>query len=168
MASCVSLRWVSNLTQVGNLTQIGPTLAPSDWKLFGEAAADTILNSERLAFFIFARTLFCLTGQCGRQNCLIKKCQGSFVTAPPKIQILLMITFTKVFVVLTAVSHVETVGVAVAGELILLQLHRVALQKDKCQFQFFSNVLRFFSTVLRFFSTMLGFSPVCWDFSPLC
>ena len=88
--------------------------------------------------------------------------------APPNIQILLMTTFTKVFVVLTAVSHVETVGVAVAGELILLQLHRLALQQEKCQFQFFSNVLRFFSTVLRFFSTMSGFSPVCWDFSPLC
>ena len=76
MASCVSLRWVSNLTQVGNLTQIGPTLAPSDWKLFGEAAADTILNSERLAFFIFARTLFCLTGRCGRQNYLIRNARA--------------------------------------------------------------------------------------------
>ena len=54
------------------------------------------------------------------------------VTAPLKIQILLMmLTFAKVFVVLTAVSHVETVGVTVAGELILLQLHRVALHQGK-------------------------------------
>ena len=64
------------------------------------------------------------------------------VTAPLKIQILLMmLTFTKVFVVFTAVSHVETVGVTVAGELVLLQLHRVALHQEKLQSQSVSNAL---------------------------
>ena len=121
---------------------------PSDWSNTNSKWLETVWRSCRWhksdilissLHFCFLQTcayciLFCLAGHAVVKIVSSRNARAVF-KRPLKSK--LMITFTKGFVVLAAVSHVEAVFIAVAGELVLLlgnPVHRiVALHQRKSE-----------------------------------
>ena len=155
--SCVALFWTRarpfycqhSLLQAASLMGFQFDLSlPSDWSNTNPKWLETVWRSCRWhksdilissLHFCFLQTcayciLFCLAADAVVKIVSSRNARAVF-KRPLKSK--LMITFTKGFVVLAAVSHVEAVFIAVAGELVLLlgnPVHRiVALHQGKSE-----------------------------------
>ena len=144
----------------GNFSQIEPTLAPSDWEQL--EVCFCWLNSKFLHTFQF----YFVCHACASW----KKLEWKFLKTWMKVSLMTMdhtTFFTKGFVVLTAIAHVDAVGVAVTGKLIFLFCHPVArglVALDKRFLNGFSFFLSFHFVCLRWDNYCIIKSFLCYHY----